>query len=1162
MKKRFFRFLAVIVTFLTIMLQLPTMPVKANDESNKSITVALDVELLDSTLVKPMDLTVSYSKFSDLGLDIKEDDPGVITPLHVLAEYYKQVKHVSKKDMSKYIDVSKSGFLNKIEDYKGTSNNNSYDYWMFTVNDMIPADENGLGYLMTTAPLKNGDKLTIFGIDMLKTRYYAAFTAQECSTGENIPVSVTLKTSDIYEFNKSLSSIYDISPAKVKAYKEDKDGKLVEIIEGQDFELSTSFSKYGIGKVTFYKAGTYYLSAIRLDGNNSENYISRPLIKVNVSDENSFKIDKDIDRLKISATKLFESVTINNTAKGAYYDTPIVWESEDESLLKIEPFSNDRYKFIPQNLHLTEDKTVNAKATMILGNEVREKNFEFTILKSLYLKELKVEGIDKTINPLTENSLVYTLNDTMKELTITPILEAETSDLEITINGDMVNNGEDYKYTVDSSKFSNIINIKVSRVGTNASKEYNIYLCKVASELPDYSSNWGTAKQDNNNNSTVNSFTPRNVDEINKDASWFIDLREGKPGWGKWSYPIVVNKNIYIAVDDKLQKYDLDGKLLAETQLDSTVLGAGYTGWLSYGEGMIFVPLGAGSIQAFNANDLTPLWISSKMSTYSQTSCPLLYNDGYLYTGVTNGSNRGAFGCIKVSDDDKSSGYEVKEPVWVFSDEQTDPSFYWAGATIVDNYLVVPCDTGKVYSIDLKKSIEGGKAIVVDTFQADEKVRTSICHDETTNTLYFPTGGTEGIFYSVKLDNKTGKFGESKSLRLGSQSNCAPVVYRDRVYVTSKSGIHVINKNTLEQIYLAEATDMGQDSQFIRHLSLTTAYAREDNNYEVYLYGYNYSTPGYVSLLKDTQVAEDGEVQLLHTNTESPQYSTSNVVIADDGSLLYVNDSRHLFCLKSKVTEESYNNELISLVNAKIPSEVTVDNISEVVAATKAYDKLPDGAKAQMDTTLLVEAQNKVAALIQGGQAISIEGANWYDMFVVKESDKIKFNKVEELLNEGKLEKLYDISLVNIMSNEMSTIGENGVVLRIPAVDMGKYSDLEIVQLLDDGTLNYLTPTIKDGILEVRVNSMNPVGIKLFNKKVISDDNSGNNNNNNNNVENNKDKVDSNSNNNLTNSSNKTGVKNLNTGDDNNVLILIVSLISLAVILGSIETIRRRKRIN
>ena len=29
-------------------------------------------------------------------------------------------------------------------------------------------------------------------------------------------------------------------------------------------------------------------------------------------------------------------------------------------------------------------------------------------------------------------------------------------------------------------------------------------------------------------------------------------------------------------------------------------------------------------------------------------------------------------------------------------------------------------------------------------------------------------------------------------------------------------------------------------------------------------------------------------------------------------------------------------------------------------------------------------------------------------MFVVKESDKIKFNKVEELLNEGKLEKLYD----------------------------------------------------------------------------------------------------------------------------------------------------------
>ena len=635
-----------------------------------------------------------------------------------------------------------------------------------------------------------------------------------------------------------------------------------------------------------------------------------------VESDDSYKIDKDIASLKIYKTTLSSTTTINNTAAGYYYKTPIVWEVEDESLLKIEPYSDTMVKFIP-NSHLNNDTKVKATATMTLGTEVRQKEFEFTIVGSRSLKSLYIPELDEEID-LTNDIINYPIKDDLNELTITPVLESNNENLKITINGQEVNSEESYKYTdIDHSLFNNRISIKVDRADIkNISKTYVINLSKPATELPDYSAYWGSAKQDITNNNTVDAYTPRSVNEVDSEKSWFINLREGKTGWGKWSYPIVVNKYIYIAADTTLFKYDLNGNLINQTTLDGTVLGGGYTGWLAYGDGMIFVPLGNGAIQAFNANDLSPLWKSNSMGIYAQTSCPLLYKDEYLYTGVTNGSNKGVYGCIKTSDDDKTTGYEIKDPIWVFNDNNTDPSFYWAGATIIDNYLVVPCDTGKVYSIDINESINNEEAVIVDTFEAIERIRVSICYDEESNTIYFPTGNTNHLLYSVNFDNKTGKFGTSKTAELGGSCNCTPIVYKDRLYISSPTGIHVFNKNTLEQIYLAESTDMGVGKQNIRHLSLSTAYSKESNNYEVYLYGYNYSTPGYVSVLKDNQTSTDGTIELLHTNTESPQYSTSNIVIADDGSLLYVNDSARLFCLKSTVKEQITINNFKSSIDS------------------------------------------------------------------------------------------------------------------------------------------------------------------------------------------------------------------------------------------------------
>lgn len=50
-----------------------------------------------------------------------------------------------------------------------------------------------------------------------------------------------------------------------------------------------------------------------------------------------------------------------------------------------------------------------------------------------------------------------------------------------------------------------------------------------------------------------------------------------------------------------------------------------------------------------------------------------------------------------------------------------------------------------------------------------------------------------------------------------------------------------------------------------------------------------------------------GSVKLLWTNEAKPQYATSNLVVAQDGSLVFVNDSANSFCVKSNMTKEKLN---------------------------------------------------------------------------------------------------------------------------------------------------------------------------------------------------------------------------------------------------------------
>ena len=108
--------------------------------------------------------------------------------------------------------------------------------------------------------------------------------------------------------------------------------------------------------------------------------------------------------------------------------------------------------------------------------------------------------------------------------------------------------------------------------------------------------------------------------------------------------------------------------------------------------GMLFVALSSGTVQAFDAATLESLWIYQDMLG-GQPNCPLTYHDGYVYTGFWNQEQENAnFVCLSATDEDPTSGSEKKLARWTYT---RLGGFYWAGAYVCDNYLLVGADDGQ-----------------------------------------------------------------------------------------------------------------------------------------------------------------------------------------------------------------------------------------------------------------------------------------------------------------------------------------------------------------------------------------------------------------------------------------------------------------------------------
>ena len=458
---------------------------------------------------------------------------------------------------------------------------------------------------------------------------------------------------------------------------------------------------------------------------------------------------------------------------------------------------------------------------------------------------------------------------------------------------------------------------------------------------------WPNFRYDTNNNGVLNYPLPRNSSET---ALYWATKFGTADMYGSLGCPIMVDGYIYNYAGTTLLKFDsFTGEIVKTAPMKKKSSFA--INSPTYAEGMIFVGLEDGTIQAFDAETLESLWIYEAPHG-GQPNCPITYKDGYIYTGFWVGEeSRADFVCLSVTDEDPTRKDEVKSASWVHE----GTGYYWAGAYVGNGnsgeieiaskqartYVVVGSDDGKstgtAYGELLSLDPINGRVIdsIKDTFIGD--IRSTIMFDKDTARYYFVTKG--GYFCSVKL-NEDGSFDRSsiKTLSLlpknyqkylsGSSksyipmSSSTPVIHNGRAYIgvagsgnfSAYSGhnISVIDLKSNTIAYSIETRGYPQASSL-----LTTAYEKDDQS--VYVYFFENLTPGKMRVIKDKPgQTEPSEVEIEKTNdqkehTVAPtlftpsgahaQYVICSPIADEYGNIYFKNDSSHMFMIGPTIKE-------------------------------------------------------------------------------------------------------------------------------------------------------------------------------------------------------------------------------------------------------------------
>lgn len=303
----------------------------------------------------------------------------------------------------------------------------------------------------------------------------------------------------------------------------------------------------------------------------------------------------------------------------------------------------------------------------------------------------------------------------------------------------------------------------------------------------------------------------------------------------------------------------------------------------------VYMPLDDGIVQAFSASDLSTVWCYTDPMG-GQSLCPVVYEDGCLYTGFWNGETDEAnYVCLP------AQGSGEQTAVWTFA---SAGGFYRTGALLTGDYLIVGSDNGqKADRPDAPSSIycihkKTGKLVSRLTTAGD--IRAGVSRDPETGDCY--TVSKSGDLYRFRVNPSDGKLHSLTSVRLSGSSTVTPIPYRGRLYVGSSNGkkgqFAVLDAAALKTVYTAELPGAPQGDMLAG-----AAYGEE--NGKVLIYATYNAPPGGVFLFED----KPGQTEPVAIDFFTPpegmgQYCFCPVTADADGRLYYKNDSGTVFALE------------------------------------------------------------------------------------------------------------------------------------------------------------------------------------------------------------------------------------------------------------------------
>lgn len=431
------------------------------------------------------------------------------------------------------------------------------------------------------------------------------------------------------------------------------------------------------------------------------------------------------------------------------------------------------------------------------------------------------------------------------------------------------------------------------------------------------------------------------------EEAWSIELMDPS-NFLPVSEPVVAGGKIFIAVGNRLMSLSADDRSVeASVSLSSSI---DYTCRPSVSQGVLYVPLSSGVVEAYLLPTLTRLWTSESTARADQSSCSLtiMEKDGMsivVYGTAAFGSAGYSSGsCVAL---DAQTG----ERVWIASLD--DAGYYWTGAVQLNGFVVVGDTAGRLHAFDITTGEEQDCLALGSSISADAVVYN--------NTILIVTRG--GVLHKIRVDANGELVSVAQQQVLGSCMAAPTVVGSTAVLCGTAVGssnataLVLVNLETFkveQTITQADGIALPQGGSAASalvstqpqgtYIYFTVNWAEEpDATWSHYARGGNV----YVYRIGDS------EAKLLYApGFNNANYCDSQIVCDEEGNLYYLNDSGILVKLvgaSSKPGIETHEKNDTKAEQPKITSSIRNQNPNKLLTQTNT-------AQADTEQTSLAEA--------------------------------------------------------------------------------------------------------------------------------------------------------------------------------------------------------------